>query len=601
MTALIDTEDRTELDAAANRELGARSRKLLFSLLRPYRTRVILTLVANLVHNMAILAGPLLIAAAIDRGVPAALRGDTQVLVLCGVAYAATSILSAALHGVFVMQLNRLGQDVLFDLRQRVFDHAQRLALSFHESYTSGRLISRMTNDLRTLWDLVDSGMDDMIMSLITMVGVAAVLITLDAPLALVLLLSFIPILLITRWYRRVSVELYRATSSSMAKAIVHFVESMGGVRVVQSFRREEPNERTMDGLAGEYQSAWSRSMVTLGTFMGSIRFSGNASIAIMLLIGAYQVHDGTLQLGVLTAFLIYLRRFYDPLDDIAMFANAYASASAAMEKISGVLATEPTVADPENPVPLTKARGEVRFTDVRFRYGPDTPQVLSTLDLHIPAGQTVALVGETGAGKSTVAKLVARFYDPSEGTVSLDGIDLRDLADTDLRRAVAMVTQESFLFSGSVADNIALGKPSASRAEIEAAAAAVGAHGFIAALPEGYDTDVRKRGGRLSAGQRQLVSFARALLADPAVLILDEATSSMDIPTERAVQSALETVLTGRTALIIAHRLSTVLIADRVLVVDGGAVTEDGAPEELIAQGGAFADLHRTWLDSIR
>jgi ATP-binding cassette subfamily B protein len=282
------------------------------------------------------------------------------------------------------------------------------------------------------------------------------------------------------------------------------------------------------------------------------------------------------------------------------MFANAYTAASAALEKISGVLEEQPGVPEPVDAVALPHPRGEIRFADIEFRYSAETPVVLPCLDLRIPAGQTVALVGPTGAGKSTVAKLVARFYDPSAGAVEIDGVDVRRVSDLQLRQAVAMVTQENFLFSGSVADNIALGRPSASRAEIEAAAAAVGADEFINALPEGYDTDVRKRGGRLSAGQRQMVAFARALLADPAVLVLDEATSSLDVPTERAVQEALETVLTDRTALIIAHRLSTVLIADRVLVIDNGQVVEDGTPEDLIGGVGRFADLHRAWLESL-
>jgi ABC-type multidrug transport system fused ATPase/permease subunit len=311
-------------------------------------------------------------------------------------------------------------------------------------------------------------------------------------------------------------------------------------------------------------------------------------------------VAHGSLEIGVLAAFTLYLRRFYDPLDDLAMFTNAYTAASAALEKISGVLEEVPKVADPTDPVRLTNTRGELRFADVEFRYSADGPVVLPTFDLRIPAGQTVALVGQTGAGKSTIAKLVARFYDPTSGAVELDGVDLRRVSDTQLREAVAMVTQESFLFSGSVADNIALGRPGATRAEVRAAAVAVGADEFISALPEGYDTDVRKRGGRLSAGQRQMVSFTRVLLADPAVLVLDEATSSLDVPTERAVQRALETVLTDRTALIIAHRLSTVLIADRVLVIHDGRVVEDGAPADLIAGSGRFAGLHQAWLDSL-
>jgi ABC-type multidrug transport system fused ATPase/permease subunit len=314
--------------------------------------------------------------------------------------------------------------------------------------------------------------------------------------------------------------------------------------------------------------------------------------------IGSLRVLDGTLAVGTLVSFLLYLRRFFDPLQDVAMFYNSYQSASAALEKLSGVLEEEPAVAEPADPVPLPAARGALTFAGVHFGY--TDREVLPELDLEIPAGQTVALVGATGAGKSTLARLAARFYDPRAGRILLDGVPLDRIADADLRRAVVMVTQESFLFSGTVADNIAFGRPGASRGQIQDAARAIGADGFISALPRGYDTDVRRRGGRLSAGQRQLVSFARAFLADPAVLILDEATSSLDVPSERLVQQALHTLLADRTALIIAHRLSTVEIADRVLVMEAGRIVEDGSPAELVAGSGRFAGLHRAWADSL-
>ncbi|GAB3278151.1 hypothetical protein GCM10027449_18160 [Sinomonas notoginsengisoli] len=363
------------------------------------------------------------------------------------------------------------------------------------------------------------------------------------------------------------------------------------------------------------------------GIFQPGLVLTGNVTVAVILLVAAFRVLEGGLAVGVLLAVVLSTKRFFSPLETIAMFYNSFQSAQAALEKVSGLLEEVPRVQPPRDPIALPAARGDIAFESVAFSYGSG-PEVLPEFTLRIPAGQTVALVGATGAGKSTIAKLLARFYDPSSGAVTLDGVDLRRLSTRDLRRAVVMVTQEAFLFSGSVADNIAIGRPGASRAEIEAAARAVGAHGFISDLPEGYDTDVTKRGGRVSAGQRQLISFARAVLASPAVLILDEATSSLDIPSERLVQAGLAKLLGGgdapavraasahdgegsptaadspdgaRTAVIIAHRLSTVEIADRVLVVDGGRIVEDGTPAELLAEGGRFAALHGAWRDSLK
>ncbi|MCU1549647.1 MAG: transporter ATP-binding protein, partial [Glaciihabitans sp.] len=325
----------------------------------------------------------------------------------------------------------------------------------------------------------------------------------------------------------------------------------------------------------------------------------GNVTLAVVLLVGGLRVADGGIAIGSLLAVLLYTRQFFAPAEEMAMFYNSYQSAAAALEKISGVLEEEPSVPDPVKPIDLWKAKGRVTFDGVKFAYKANRV-VLPKFDLEIPAGQTIALVGSTGAGKSTLAKLISRFYDPSEGSVQLDGIDLRRLHPKDLRRAIVMVTQEAYLFSGTVAENIALGKPDASREEIVAAAKAVGAHEFIENLPSGYDTDVNKRGGRVSAGQRQLLSFARAFIADPVVLILDEATASLDIPSERLVQEGLQTLLADRTAMIIAHRLSTVAIADRVLVMEHGIIVEDGEPSELIAGTGRFSQLHAAWRDSL-
>jgi ATP-binding cassette subfamily B protein len=366
----------------------------------------------------------------------------------------------------------------------------------------------------------------------------------------------------------------------------------------VQAFRRERRNEQIFGELNDGYRRANHRTMTLIAWFVPGVKVLGNVTTAAVLVYGGYRVLGDHMRVGVLAAFLLYLRRFFDPMQDIAMFYNSFQSATAALEKLSGVLEETSTVPENPTPTPLRDPRGEVEFRGVTFAYKDQV--VLPDLSLRVPGGQAVALVGATGAGKSTLARLLARFYDPGSGAVLLDGVDLRDLSEDDLRRSVVMVTQENFLFGGTVASNIAFGRPGATRADIEAAARAIGAHDFIAALPEGYDTDVRKRGGRLSAGQRQLVAFARAFLADPAVLILDEATSSLDVPSERLVQRALRTILADRTALIIAHRLSTVEIADRVLVMEHGRIVEDGEPAHLLTNPGRFADLHQAWRDSL-
>ncbi len=596
----VAAEEIDELDYRTGLKLQARSRKLLGSLLRPHAGLAVLALVVVILENLANLAGPLIIAVAIDRGVPTAVGGDPTVLAWCVGGYAAAGLLATVLRYSFVRLTGRVGQDLLLDLRGRVFRHVQTLSIGFHEKYTSGKVISRMTSDVDTLQDLLEEGLDGLLTSLLSVVGISVVLLYLDVPLALVVLFGFVPLLLLVRWFRARSTTAYRGTRGAIAKIIVQFVETMNGIRAVQAFRREGRNEKIIGDLNGTFRDANADAFRVMATFTALVRLIGNVSLAVILAFGAWRVADGHLEVGALAAFTLYLRRFYDPFDDIAMFTNAYSAAQAALEKISGVLEEKPSVPEPEHPTPLPHAHGDIRFAGVDFRYSPGTALVLPTFDLHVPAGQTVALVGATGAGKTTLAKLVARFYDPTGGAVRLDDVDLRELADVDLRRAVVMVTQENFLFAGSVADNIALARPDATRAEVEAAAAGVGAHEFIAALPDGYDTDVRKRGGRLSAGQRQMVAFARAFLADPAVLVLDEATSSLDVPTERAVQAALETVLADRTAFIIAHRLSTVMIADRVLVVDGGRIVEDGSPADLVGEHGHFAALHNAWTDSL-
>ena len=459
-------------------------------------------------------------------------------------------------------------------------------------------MISRQTSDVEAIGELLGHGLLQLTTSILTLIGISVILVVLDPVLAVASLAVMPALYLLTRWFRHHSERAYRATREAIALVIVHFVESLGGIQAVHAFRREPRNQEIFEDLDGRYRDAniWSARLAA--TYGPGVQFAGRLTVAWVLLFGGSRVIDGRIGIGVLAAFVLYLRRFFEPMQELSQFYNLFQAAAAATEKLSGVLEERPTVAPPVDPIALPQAQGELRFDGVTFAYGADT--VLHDLDLHVPAGQTVAIVGATGAGKSTIARLVARFWDPTEGQVTLDGVPLHRLAEDDLRRAVVMVTQDNFLFSGSVADNIAVGRPSAGRAEIEAAARAIGADAFIRALPQGYDTDVQAKGARLSAGQRQLLAFARAFLADPAVLILDEATSSLDIPSERLVQRALRTLLADRTAVIIAHRLTTVEIADRVLVVDAGRIVEDGSPADLRASGGRYGDVHTAWAESL-
>ncbi|GAB3573479.1 ABC transporter ATP-binding protein [Leifsonia lichenia] len=595
----VEGEERNDFTKEESKQIRKRSLRLLGSLMRPLRLRLILTAAVVVVSTAGQVAGPAIIAFGIDNGLPALLKQDWFPLAAAGIAYLFTGIIGAVLIAWYTVLSARISQAILIDLRKRVFLHTQKLSLEFHESYTSGRIISRQTSDLDSIRELLDSGINQLVQGFLYMLFIAIALFSLDWVSGVVLVCSLVPLYFLTRWFQKRSQSLFRISRVASAKLIVQFVETMTGIRAVKAFRKEKRNEKEFGGLVEDYRDVNARVIQLFGIFDPGLVMIGNVTVGVVLLVGGFRVADGQLAIGVLLAALLYTRRFFDPMEEMAMFYNSYQSAAAALEKISGVLEEEPSVPDPVKAVDLWDARGDVRFDEVTFAYKRDRV-ILPNFSLDIPAGQTIALVGSTGAGKSTLAKLISRFYDPSDGSVTLDGVDLRDLHPKDLRRAIVMVTQEAYLFSGSVADNIALGKPDASRDEIVSAARAVGADEFIQGLPNGYDTDVNKRGGRVSAGQRQLISFARAFLANPAVLILDEATSSLDIPSERLVQDALQTLLADRTAVIIAHRLSTVAIADRVLVMEHGAIVEDGTPADLIAGTGRFAQLHAAWRDSL-
>ncbi|MFG3096402.1 ABC transporter ATP-binding protein [Streptomyces sp. NPDC048202] len=577
---------------------------LLRSLLAPRRARVALTVLLLLLQQAAAQTGPLLVAYAIDTAVPAVRGHDHGPLLAVAAGYALCALASGGLQYAFILASARVNQDALLDLRGRIFRHAQALSVDFHERYTSGRLISRSTTDVEALRELLDEGLQELVTVVLSFVYISALLLWLDLGLGAVAVASFLPLYLLVRRYQRRAHRVFAARSTAIAALIVKFVETMNGIRPVRAFRREKANDGEFAVLNRHHERSNGDSLLEMAQYVVGSRLVANTAVAGIVLWGAYRVASGTLALGVLAAAVLYLRRLYDPIDRLGMFLNSYQSAAASLGKIAGLLAQTPSVPEPAVSRELPSREDdfpgrEVVFDGVRFAYRTGG-EVLPRFDLTLPAGQTVAVVGSTGAGKSTLAKLLARFYDPTEGAVLLDGVDLRELSLPELRRGVVMVTQEAFLFSGTVADNIAIGRPEATREEIEHAAKAIGAHEFISALPDGYDTDVRKRGGRISAGQRQLVAFARALIADPAVLILDEATSSLDVPGERAVQRAMTTVLRGRTAVVIAHRLSTVEIADRVLVMEHGRIVEDGRPDQLIAGSGRFSELHKAWRDSL-
>ena len=598
----VAVEDDEEMPGSISALLRRRTRDLLGDLLRPHRRSVRLVAVAIVLATAAQMAIPALVGYGIDHGLDRARDGHDGTVIAVFAAIICCAIVQAVLTRVFLRGAGRIGQDAVIELRRRVFVHFQELSLSFHERYTSGRMISRLTSDFDAINALLEAGLDTLVTATLTIVSVTVILLVLDWPLALVSLISLVPLFLLSRWYQRRSTVAYRRTREAIALVIVHFTESLRGIRAVQAFRREPRNDEIFRGLDDRYRRTTQDSFQLLSVYWPGILVIGNVVTAVVLLYGGDRVINGHMGVGVLASFVLYLRHFFEPMAEASQFYDAFQAAASGVEKLAGVLDEAPAV-----PLLETSRRrpdglfeGAVEFDHVSFSYRKDR-EVVHGLTLSIPAGQTVALLGDTGAGKSTVARLLARFYDPVAGSVSIDGIALPELSEPDLRRAVAMVTQESFLFTGSVAENIAFGKPDATRAEIEEVSRAVGLDVVVAHLRNGYDESVGKNGSRLSAGQRQLIAFARALLADPAVLILDEASSSLDAPTERLVQRALRTVLADRTALIIAHRLSTVGIADRVLVMSDGRIIEDGTPAELLAEGtGEYAALARAWRDSL-
>ena len=565
---------------------------MLARLTRPYPTRTILSLVSLLLATATALLPPLLAKYAVDDGIQ---QQNLEALWWIVGAFLVAGLLNWAMSYAQTYLTGWVGERILADLRNKLFNHLQRLSLGFYERNRAGVIISRLTNDVEAIDQLVTDGVTSLVQNTLTLVGTAILLFFLDWRLALATLLVIPFMSIATIIFRVRSSRAYAAVRERLGLVTATLAEDIAGMRIVQAFTRERTSTENFRKVTERYRESNMETVVLNGLYFPFVDLLSSVALAVVLGYGGHLYFQGDVTLGTLFAFMLYVQNFFDPVQQLSQLYNTFLSATAALDKISDVLDEEPEVVDQPDATPLPHVEGRVRFENVRFGYG-DGPEVLHGLDLDVPAGTTVALVGHTGAGKSTIAKLLARFYDPREGRITIDGNDLRDVTQSSLRRQLGIVPQEGFLFAGTVSDNIAFGRPDAATAEIVSAAETIGAHEFVSKLENGYDTQLQERGTRLSLGQRQLVALGRALLADPRILILDEATSSVDIGTERKIERALRKLLTGRTAFVIAHRLSTIRDADLIVVLEHGEVIEQGTHEELLQKRGLYTSLYGDW-----
>ena len=593
MTTITPPIYVTESEELYDKGVDPHNARRLIAMIRPYGWKLLISAILMLIASAASVAGPYFVKIAIDSGLGA---GDGNTLRNTLLAFLAVALIQWVGTYIRVNMMARIGQSLIYDVRKKIFAHLQELSLGFYSRYSVGRVITRAINDVETLRDFMTWAFLAIARDIFTLILIIIVMLGMDLRLAL-LTFSVLPVMVvITILLRRASRAAYRKVRAAISWVNSVLAENVNGVRVVQAFSRQKQNYEHFRDYVNRYHLE--RAIVTArisSVFSPSVDILGAIATGLVVWLGGTAVLGETISAGVLVAFILYIDRFFEPIRDLSRRYDALQSTMIGWERILGLLDTKVEVRDAADAKELPVLQGQVRFDHMSFHYSDDPAPILSNIDLQIRAGETVALVGETGAGKTTLVKLLSRFYDPTDGCIQVDGVDLREVTQASLRRQMGVVLQDPFLFNGTVRDNIRFGRVEATNAEVEAAAQAVGAHDFINHLRKGYDTSVEEGGVMLSVGQRQLLSFARALLADPRILVLDEATSSVDTQTEQIIQKALHRLLKGRTSFVIAHRLSTITSADRIVVIHDGKIVEQGTHAELLAKQGMYYDLYHT------